>query len=186
MNEPLGIATELAERRARIAAAQSPRVRANLVPTNYIMSGDVKRLTAENGRLQAENARLSEEVDRLRETVNAFQNAGRWSIWQMPEREMVNRVCTVIAKHYGIHARGIIEQIKERPFVRARDAAALFLTEKMGLTKAAASRCLRRDHHTIDAAMKRAAHLRLTDPAWLVRYEDACAELVAPGLKDAA
>ena len=187
MVEILGIATELAERRKRIAALQSPSVRARVIPTTYsTISDDVKRLTAENSRLLAENAKLTEEVERLRDLVRASQSPGRLTLQELSDRQAVLRICAVFAKHYGVHGGGIIEHVKQRPFVRARYAVYLFMAERMGFTKIKVARSLNRDHHTIGHGLKLADKLRKADPAWLVRYEEASAELLPAPLAEAA
>ena len=187
MNEPLGIATELAERRRRIAALQSPSVRARLVPSvSVLLSDDVKRLTAENGRLVVENERLREEVARLQEALNAQLNVGRWDIKNMGRRQATNRVCAVFAKHYGISPTGVIDHVKERPYVRARDAAILFLVTRLGFNKVQTGDAIDRDHHTISVALKRAEKLYDTDSAWRTRFDDAATELMGQPVAEAA
>lgn len=187
MVEILGIATELAERRKRIAALQSPSVRARVVPVGYVaMSDDVKRLTAENDRLQVENARLLDEVDRLRQTVEALQHNGRWSLESMGERQAIQRVCAVFEKHYGVHVGGIMAHTKERPFVRARYAVMLFLNERMGFNKITIARAVNRDHSTVKSGLRHADRLRLSDSAWLARFNDAADELMPPRQAEAA
>jgi chromosomal replication initiation ATPase DnaA len=186
MAELLGIATELAERRQRIAAVQSKSVQARIMPVAPIgMADEIKRLTTENGRLNAQVAKLSDEVRKLQGVVEV-REAMPTSLREMPYRAATNLIIKVFARHYGVHPGDILSDARDRHIIRARYAVYQFLMRDMAWSKTSVGRELRRDRASLRAAKDRIDKLAASNPAWRKRYEDAAAELLGAQMAEAA
>lgn len=110
MNEPLGIAIELAERRNALAARMSPSARAQAFPTQYAKPMPVERkeekllkmLRVAQGKLdeaRAEATRLKAANDELRQVIADMEMQGQRVM--TPRTPTVNNVMRQFVSEYN-------------------------------------------------------------------------------------
>lgn len=163
MNEPLGIALELAARRRALAARMSPLARRIAFPELFRKEPVAKPRTVTT-TLPAIDDAWPTKREPLKARVRRLQSTGQL-------------VVAVVARHWDVADTLVCAPTKRHVAVRPRRAAMNILREVFGLSLPTIGGLLYRDHSTVKTGLLRHADDYDLDADYRRRYDAAEAEV---------
>lgn len=173
MNEPLGIALELANRRRALAARMSLQARRIAFPELFQKAKASQPRAATNKLPAIDDMGWPTKREPLKARVRRLQSTGQL-------------VVAVVARHWDVADTLVCAPTKRHVAVRPRRAAMNILREVFDLSLPTIGGLLYRDHSTVKTGLLRHADDYDLDADYRRRYDAAEAEVRALILENAA